>query len=237
MNHRLYRALLACFFCLAALASSAHAHFVWLDATNVEGQTYAVLFFSEGPSERDYHLPESLSDVRIFARSAKGDRVPVSMEKKDEDNFIGLRSTAAWKEDAALETTVEYGVYHGSRLVYYAKHLKASTAEALADLGRSPELKFDLVPRFNKDGVTITALWDGKPVKGVTITLSDPDGVPTEETTDENGEAAFEITEPGLVSVIANWTDDKDKGKIDEAAYGGTMHFATLTFQFAPAAE
>ena len=62
LNPRLLLAFVLIAVCLSV--SSAGAHFVWLDAEKTGDNMVGLLFFSEGPQERDYHLPGPIAARR-----------------------------------------------------------------------------------------------------------------------------------------------------------------------------
>src|SRR5690349_5208719 len=109
---------------LVLFSGQALAHFPWL-TTDDDGR--ALLFFGESTTERDYHLPEALAAAKPTSRVADAEPTEVAMEVVEEEKYVGRRSNEPVAEDAVLELTSQYGIYHGMLLTYYAKHLPGAT--------------------------------------------------------------------------------------------------------------
>jgi len=213
---------------MLAAAGSARAHFVWLKSDTAGGEAQAVLFFGEDAQDEAYHMPERLAATKIWRRTANGDRTELETESVDTDDRIGLVAPLAAEQPCVLETTQQYGVYHGSLLTYYAKHVYARSNSQLAAAGPSPELKLDLVPRATGDSLELTVLWNGRPRADTPVSLVRA-GESDEFTTDGDGKVTIQRPDEGLLAVRTNVTDTAASGTIDDEVYTGGMHFATLT--------
>jgi hypothetical protein len=214
---------------LSFAARPGFAHFPWL-ATDDEGR--ALLFFGESPADRVYHTPEAVAAAKVFARSEDSKPHEVKLEAVEEDEYIGRRSSEPLTKAAALETTCEYGLYHGMLLTYYARHLPGDEASAWKNLGESKDLKLQITPQVAKDedAVTLTVAREGKPLEEAGVTLTDSAGEMHEGATDERGHVTFKNVAAGLVGATANVVDDV-KGEVDGKPYHSAAYYATLTFQ------
>src|SRR5262245_14311421 len=148
----------------ATIAGQANAHFLWLKSETADNKPQGVLLFGESPFDEAYHLPASLESTEIFLRTPGSDRVVLAAEKVENDDRVGLvamldPAKAPQGQPWALEAVREYGVYGEFLLTYFTKHIHADSNDALDDVGPSPELKLDLVPRATADGLEITVLW------------------------------------------------------------------------------
>jgi hypothetical protein len=219
-----------------AAVNSARAHFIWLKTDDIGGQIQAVLFFGEDAADEAYHLPERLTETKVWCRTADGQRTELATESVETDDRIGLVAPLSAEPPCALEATQEYGVYHGSLLTYYAKHVHATSNEQLSAVGLSPELKLDVVPRAVGDTLELTVLWNGRPQAEASVTLV-REGESEEFTTDADGKVTFKSPNNGLVAVRTNVTDKAAGGTVDGEEYTGGMHFATLTLQWRKAAS
>lgn len=228
-------------FCMAALtllmaasnARRAHAHFPWL-TTDSEGR--AILFFGESPEDRTYKLPEAVAKASVYCRTADGKRTELALQPVEEEQFIGRRSGEPMANGAALETTVEYGLYHSMLLTYYAKHLPGESVK-WRQPGESDSLPLELLPSDGKGGLTLTAMWKGQPREGVSIMLTDAKADQHEGETDAQGKVVFKDVPAGPVGVTANILDDA-KGDFNGKKYESAGHYATLTFDYKnPSAE
>ncbi len=143
MNRRIHCSCVAATAVLlaAALANPSLAHFPWL-ATDEEGR--ALMFFGESPSDRTYHLPEAVASAKVVARTGD-DTTEVELAQVEEDDFIGRRSAEPIAKGAALEATVEYGLYHSMLLTYYARHLQGDDVSAWYKQAASKELLLDVM--------------------------------------------------------------------------------------------
>jgi hypothetical protein len=214
-----------------AVASQAQAHFIWLKSETADGKSQAILFFGEDAQDEAYHLPERLVNTTIWARAASGDRAEVATEQVETDDRIGLVGPVAAAAPFVLETTKQYGIYGGSLLTYYAKHVHAESNDQLASMGPSPKLKLDAVPRAVGDNVELTVLWNGQPQAGAAVSVV-AEGESEEYTTDDAGKVILESPAAGLIAVRTNVIDKDAAGSLGDEKYTSGAHYATLTFDW-----
>lgn len=212
---------------IACCISSAQAHFPWL-TTDDDGR--ALLFFGESLNERDYYLPEALAKAKVFSRAGDAAPAEVKLEELEEDDFIGRRSNEPVADEAVLEMTSQYGIYHGMLLTYYAKHVPGVTIAAWEQAGPSKELKLDAAPKASDKGVDILVQWEGKPLKGAGVALTDSAGESHEAKTDDKGVASFADVATGPVSAIVSHMLKGEKGEHEGKAYTSVGNYGTLTF-------
>ena len=116
-------------------------------------------------------------------------------------------------------------------LVYHAKHVNGTAADAINVAGTSKELKLEIVPHVEGKEVQLTVLWNGKPLKDAAISVFADGTEPEEKKTDGDGRITFKSEKGGLIGALAN-TMEKDKsGELDKKPYKGIMHYASLTFE------
>ena len=58
----------------------------------IEEDGQAVMFFSEGPAERDYRLPEAVTKADVMAFDGKSSPTEVEWKTIEEDGFTGRKS-------------------------------------------------------------------------------------------------------------------------------------------------
>lgn len=223
----IYRVLALASVLACTVTNSAHAHFPWL-ATDGDGR--ALLFFGESATERDYHLPEALAEAKVFSRAGDAAPAEVALETLEEDDFIGRRSSEPVAKEAVLEMTSQYGIYHGMLLTYYAKHVPGVTIAAWEQAGPSKELKLDVAPKASDKGVDVSVQWEGKPLQGAGVALTDSAGEAHEAKTDDKGIASFADLPAGPVSVIVSHMMKGEKGEHEGKPYTSAGHYGTLTF-------
>ena len=212
---------------LFGIVNHCKAHFLWLDS----GGGQALVFFGENESERDYRMPERLDDMRLHHRTADN-RAPIGLQQFDGDDFVGKMSNQSLSPAGVIETTCQYGVYRGSLLTYYAKHYFSADSAEWQRLGRSRHQRLDVVPERQDGKVIVRVFWEGKPVKGASVSLSRHDDVSQgKRTTDDEGTVVFEDVPDGLVGFIVGFTKKNSRGVIGEDAYESEIHYATVTFR------
>jgi N-acetylneuraminic acid mutarotase/uncharacterized GH25 family protein len=229
------RNLVATVLAAAAIATQANAHFLWLKGDSADGKPQAVLIFGESAADEAYHLPESLADVEIFCRTSNGERSQLKTEKVENDDRVGVVAPLPSGDlPEVAEATREYGVYGDFLLTYYAKHIHAKSNEEVSAAGPSKDLKLDIVPKATDDGLELTVLWDGKPREDVTVNVKvdgeNEDAEAEKFTTDADGKVTLQPEGSGLVAVLANVSDDKQKGELKGKKYTSAAHYSSLTF-------
>jgi len=215
------------------LCASQHtlAHFVWLDSVDEDGKTKAVLYFSESAHQQDYRLPEKISKASVWQEDKSKKSQEFEMSGVDTESRIGLEATLGSDDDTILAATCDYGIYGGSLLSYYAKHIRCSHVEQLGATGRIRKLQLEIVPRVLEGEMELTVLWKGKPKADVEVEVGEPDDESHSLTTDAQGRARYRPTTAGLVGIRAGFTEKNAKGELDGEEYTGAAHYATLTFR------
>lgn len=210
---------------LFSVSTQSMAHFTWI-ATDDEG--HALLFFSESPQERDYHVPDAVAAAEVKAVNAEGKSQTVSLSDVDEDGYIGRRSEAADFAHSTLTTTLKYGIYGDTLLSYYAKAVPAGKSAKPAD--ERPRLDVDV--KGMHGGLELTVYWEGEPLSGVKVSLATGEkDAPSSETNDK-GKARFSSLEKGLVGFLVGHVVKDAAGKLDGKAYQSESHYCTVTYHY-----
>ena len=212
---------------LCLTVSQAQAHFPWLA---VDGDGRALVFFGESPDERNYHLPEALAEAKLFSRAGNGEPVEVATETLEADDFVGRRSNDPIAEDGVLELTAQYGIYHGMLLTYYAKEIPGTTVAAWEKAGPSKGLKLDVSPKASDEGLALVVTWEGQPLEGAGVALTDSAGDTQEAKTDAKGVATFKEPAAGPLSAITSYMKKCEKGEHEGKAYTSVGNYGTLNF-------
>ncbi|MEN1678353.1 MAG: hypothetical protein AAGJ46_02085 [Planctomycetota bacterium] len=220
---------------LSLLASPAAAHFPWL----VKDQSgRALLYFSESLDERDYHLPDAVREAAVFALDG-GDATALDTTEVDEESLLARRSPTSVAPGAGLHTQIVYGIYHGTRLVYYAQHDPA--------VGPKPQprnvdqLPFSAQLASGGEGsLAATVHWRGEPLADAEVELLDGEGEVIESAvSDAAGGVTFAAEEipAGLAALRVGHTLADEKGEIDGKAYKSSTHYLTATFHMSDLPE
>lgn len=212
----------------------AHGHFVWLSA---DAQNRAELFFGESPADRDYHLPESITEAKILFVGPKGEPTVVKTSLVEEDNFVGLRAAAEGSPTGYLETKVVYGLFHGSKLTYHARHLLSHDPKSWP-AAPTGTLDLEMIPSLSGEGLAVKVFLMNQPAAKRKVTLLGPDGkeVASVATNDE-GVALFKSVDlsAGLFGLMVNQTNKEEKGEWMGEKFNGAAHYGTLTFSLSGA--
>lgn len=216
---------------LALLAVPAHAHFLWLTvAKDSGGEPIVQLCFSEVGQPGEHFLVDQLEPAKVLVHKA-GAKPVVVETKKEVNEKTGFRGAAA-VPGASYSTSLEYGVRARGEenylLNYTAKYLDLANPESLQSLARAENLRLDVVPSVEKDQVTITVLFDGKPIAaGSQVKIEAPNVGQDEHTTDANGKVTFKITETGHYEVRARYQHNQ-AGERQGKKYPHEMYYGTL---------
>ncbi len=209
-----------------------HAHFPWIA---LDKQGHALLFFSESPTDRDYHLPESVLQAKVTAHNAgHKEPQPIEFVTLESGDVTGTRSKEPIGRSSTLSTSFTYGNYHGTLLKYYAQLLPPiGSKEAAAPSAGSTSLSASITA--TKLGMEVTVRWDGKPLAGAGVTIIDAEGEQFEDKTNADGKVSFSTQAAGQTGfVIAHVV--KEKGEWEGKAHTSVSHYATVTTSFAPTA-
>ncbi|EMI20460.1 Kelch repeat type 1-containing protein [Rhodopirellula maiorica SM1] len=207
---------------------SANAHFPWL-ALDDEGKP--ILFFGEGLDDRTYHLPESMSQFELKHAHSKDQTKPLQLQPVSTDDLVGLRSAHSVKPTGCIYGTQTYGVYHGSKLVYYVQHFP-SLDPATWTTGNIPN-KLRAKVTADKDGIQVSVFWQEKPLSDAEVKLFCDEGHEEGSAkTDENGVVTFtnQQVEPGLNAILVGFTDKQASGTFKEQSFQATSNYLTVTF-------
>lgn len=225
---KLFPAFLVGLCSIASVAPRAWAHFPWLDV-NEGGRP--LVFFGESPADRTYHLPPALSDWSMTSLDSDGHSKQVDLTAVTEDDFVGLRGDQKSENVTSLSGTDVYGVYHGSKLVYYSQYLAALPSGGWATPPDDQALRAS-VSRQNDD-LLVTVRWNKGRLQDSEVQLIGADGERLAKSeTDSKGVARFEQVDlpTGLCALLVGWTDEDASGVLGEDSYGQTMHYLTVTF-------
>lgn len=212
----------------------ARAHFAWL-SSDEEGRV--AFFFSEGPSERDYKLPEALAGTQVESIGSDGESSKVELQKVDTEEFVGLRSDSGAAERGVVATQCQYGIYHGTLLNYFAKHYLGSDASQWGKTKAKAGLALDVTPQLVDQGIQLSVTWKGEPLEGAEVTLVDPSGDRASHKTDPRGEVLFRAVSAGEVGFIIEHTDNQAKGEQRGQEYTSASYYLTLSLRHTPSEE
>jgi hypothetical protein len=193
---------------------------------------HALLFFGEGPHDRNYHLPESLSEAVIQVRSAEGKTTELQPEYHETDEVVGLRAPLKTKGDFVLQSVCQYGVYHGTLLTYCPKHVHCTSQEQWSRFKPDDALPLEIIPVATADGIECTILRSGKPLADSKVTMSTGESEPVVKTSDAAGKVMFPLSVTGGVGIYANYVDKDVAGELHGEKYTSATLYATLNVTY-----
>ena len=216
---------------LAAVSCNvAEAHFPWL-IIDQEGR--ARYFFGETPADRTYKMPESIADAKVFSMRDGRRTDELKLEKQESDDFIGLQSAGPVDREATLSSTVNYGIYHGSKLQYYSIYQGKLDAAELENAANPYPQDFKARAVRSGEGIEILVTFKNEPLADAEVTLYDGKGEEQAKAkTDKQGKVSFKAGDvaKGLNAVLVGHNVDS-QGNADGKPYASESHYLTLTFE------
>ncbi len=209
-------------------ANSCWAHFIWIAVVSDGGQPVARVYFEEQPTAGAAHLIDKIGHSQLVQVDADGERTPLKTTRQEQDDVAWLE-TALPGQPAVVELTCDYGLYHKTRLFYYAKSVAASSAEALSATQPSKKLRLDIVPQIAAGALQFQVLWQGKPLADAEVTLHGPDEQERPLQTDTQGRVRLDAPQPGRYALLVSHTKADQAGTHHGKQYDEVGHYATLT--------
>lgn len=207
------------------VVSAAHAHFVFVYATDDKGEVRVV--FGHGATPDPKTFPTRAEKTVLTARSADGKDAALTMEKGD-GNFFKAK---LGNKPAVVFGTTEAGVTQRgdadpTLTTYYPKVLLGDPFAKTAEVGKA--VPVELVPVKDGEKVRFRVLVDGKPAEGVEVTVAEPGKEEEHDPakTDKDG-LTTAFAAHGRYCVAARQVEDKP-GELDGKKYKAVRRIATL---------
>lgn len=209
---------------LAVWSTAAFAHFPFLHLKTEGGTPELHVYFAESAEPDDPSLLDRLAGADVWEVRGDGTTEPLTVKKGESS----LETPVAKAGPAAFALQKDYGVLSRNgesfSLVYYAKTFAGPEAWEISPGERS---RLDLVPRRDGEQLTLTVLWNGKPLADAEVTVQG--GVDFEEgKTDAEGRFTCKTTGRELYSIRAKHVEAA-AGEKDGKKFDATRHYATLT--------
>ncbi len=216
---------------LLAAPTLSLAHFPWL---SISDEAYPRMHFGEGLADTEYHLPESIGAAELWQSAIDAPAKKLAVETVEEDGFIGLEGEDPIEPRGRVTSQVVYGVYHGSKLNYYAQLFPA---ENPATWPQEPaeDVALQALLKVEGDKLVVTVLLNGEPLAGAKATLSNEEGEKSvNATANEEGVAEFamDAVHDGLNGVMVMYNDKEAKGDLDGQAFTSATNILTATFNY-----
>jgi N-acetylneuraminic acid mutarotase len=222
--------LLACVALLLAPALSL-AHFPWL---SISDEAYPRMHFGESLADTEYHLPESIGAAELWQSAIDAPAKKLAVETVEEDGFIGLEGEDPIEPRGRVTSQVVYGIYHGSKLNYYAQLFPAENP-ATWPQEAAKDTALQALMKVEGDKLLVTVLLNDEPLAGASATLSNEEGEKSvnSKTNDEGvAEFAMDAVHDGLNGVMVMHNDKEAKGDLDGQAFTSATNILTATFNY-----
>lgn len=215
---------------LLMAASSAFAHFVWIE-TQADGVALLVRSGFGEPDGWDPDLISRIKQTKYWVRtggSLKPLEVPLDEKEKER------RTKVEGPLPTAVLGSCDYGVIGlGGRpatwLRYTAKNL-VGPAPAWTDREANPDFRIEVMASLAGNKVKLQVLHLGKPLADATVKATPPSGETVTLTTDSQGQVEWPLSGAGRYGLFVGTTIEKE-GKLGDKTYVSMKDYATLTFE------
>jgi hypothetical protein len=224
--------------CTPSCASTALAHFVWIDVQHgMSNPVQARVFFSENPEPGSARLIDRLKTIEAWACAAGAQPRTLKLAAWRDAALDRAALTADLPEgDCCLTAKCRYGVIEREGLAvllhYYARHLPGGISQSTDAI----ELPLDIVPASGPVG-RFRVLWKGRPVPDAEVVVLASDGDGVEQKTDSEGLLKLAFDKAGSFALRARYVEPDQAGVLDGKSYSQAWHYATLTFEVPAAAS
>lgn len=206
--------------------ANALAHFPFLHLKSQdEGPTALHVYFAETAEPDDPALLDRLGGAEAWRIEANGESQPLALKKGENSLMVPVSGSGP----AAYVLRKDYGVLARGgqlpfRLMYYAKTHSGRDAW---EIDTADRLRLDIVPSRKGDELTLTILWNGKPLPEAEVIVQG--GIESiEGKTDAEGRFTCRPSDPDLFSIRAKHVE-AGSGEREGERYDETRHYATLT--------
>ncbi|MEX0938110.1 MAG: DUF4198 domain-containing protein [Pirellulales bacterium] len=230
MNTRLVAlAALAAVLAVGLWSQPAQAHFVWLKLSS-GASPRAEVYFAEMPQVDDPDLLELVLTAKVWQVGTGGDRQELELQKTRDS--LSVTPQAPLTESPVVELSQTYGVVQRGGavflLMYHAKAMATPPGGTAEPVGET-RLPLELVPSVSGPLLTVTALWQGRPLPGAQVVVGGPD---LQEdfiaATESDGTVKVRIREGGTYALRVRHIVPTS-GTHEGQDYSEVRHYSTLT--------
>lgn len=201
------------------LSFNVAAHALWLErdagAIRLYFGEYAENLRETSPGRLD-----SIVDPKVTVMNAKGAEKPVEVSR--ENNYFAIPGGGEAENGAVLAQALKQSIREPQGEIPSPTYRRFLYAR----LGKGGSLPLDI----QDSGNMLRLTYMGKPVPKAEVVVIAPNGWEKHLRTDEKGEAAFTLLEPGVYVVEAKYEMNKP-GEFEGKAYTVESHKVTLSLQ------
>jgi hypothetical protein len=221
---------LAAAFAAACFATSASAHFLWIESsTGSEGLVVRIGFGDAGSFDAK-HI-DYIKAAKYFVRTSDGKETPFEVSLDSERGYYhGTLSENAPK--AILGSLARISTHNSKEpflLKYYGKHLVGPPSAWSEKLHGSERLAIEVFARPVEKGIELEVKAEGKPLVDATLNLFGPKEKGKLKT-DAAGKAVWANEGAGEYALYVGKTT-KTGGTFEGQEYSKVVEYATLTFR------
>lgn len=213
----------------AAVAISAHAHFMFVRITPpAEGGRGAEVYFSELAAAGDPRYIDRLSGGKFEVQTTPGEFRELPMRKLADR----LRGHVPVTGSLMVVGQLDYGVLNRPlQPTFLLRHYSQAVAGQPAEVNKlaTRGARLEVAAQFAADEIALTALLAGKPLPDATFSIVDTNLSEEELKADAAGRAVFKPAAPGVYSIYIKHVDPTP-GEYEGKSYKEIREFATLAF-------
>lgn len=204
---------------------TASAHFIYVYSHDGK----AKVVFGEGLEPDKARFLAGLKSMKAY-KVENGKRVPIELSQQTEDE-TGWFESSLESSGHIVDIHCPYGVFgKGEKkmlLDYSAKYININAGQPAA---ANRQLMLDLVPVMDNGRLSVTAYFDGSPIKDIELEVTRQEG-DTYAQTDANGRA---IVNPFSRYVVRGKHSIDESGEVDGKKYSEKKYYCTLVIDTDP---
>jgi hypothetical protein len=213
--------------------AGAHNLFVMVEHQSAGPDSIDVIFeHSPYPGKGTYNKPLLDRGNTWIQRLNEEKEISLSLKEVTRLGKKFLQTETNTESPRAVVHSCKWGVYKGRLDYFYGKYLDVSSVEQLSHLARTPKLPLDISPAIESGEVTITVLFQDKPLVKTVVWIWTPDGKERKQTTDAAGTITLRNLVPGTYSFATIHVLENPAGEFEGEPYKGVMHGTTCSFRW-----
>ena len=183
------------------------------------------------PGKGTYNEPHLLRGKTWVQRLGSQEKISLKLAEQTRLGKKFLQTKTDTRGPRAIVHSCKWGVYKGRLDYFNGKYLDVTSKAEVAQLARTAELSFDLVPSFAGDKLQIKVQFKDKPLAKVRVSIWPPGGKETKQMTNADGVIVVSKPKKGTWSFSAVHTLKGLEGKFDGEAFKGVMHGTTVSLK------
>lgn len=213
---------------MAGVSSTLQAHFVYVYSHDGK----AKVVFGEGLEPDQAMFLSRLNEMQAYKVDG-GKRVPIELAKQTEGE-LGWFETSLDSSGHIVDVHCPYGVFgRGDKrmfLDYSAKYININDGHSAP---ANKQLKLDFIPKMEQGQLSVTAYFNGFPIKDIEIEVTRLES----NTYAETDEAGHAVLNPHSRFVVKGKHVVEEPGEVDGEKFDEKRYYCTLVVDTAPLAN